>query len=286
MDEIVLTESVSLRDKLCTEKNTICLQKIGSLVTLSQDGFATTEQVAEFYNVPLNTVKQIVKRHRNELDYDGYKVVARKEFSGIVNSNLHGQSRRAAIFPKKAILRTGMLLTESEVAKQVRHYLLNVEEKNIVISNQQTLMKMAEQLQTHAHKIVQNARQSSENAEQLVDKANIIKAIVQERYCNRHEIKKNRERIENLESQFSEWKQTDNTSPGKALTIDDKYITKQQIEALRKIVKNIPEKPIKVWRKFNKHFGISRYKFLPSNLFIEASSWLKDYKCETALLAI
>jgi hypothetical protein len=33
-------------------------------------------------------------------------------------------------------------------------------------------------------------------------------------------------------------------------------------------------RPVTIWKKLNKAFGISRYKFLPENRFSEALVWL------------
>ena len=52
------------------------------------------------------------------------------------------------------------------------------------------------------------------------------------------------------------------------------YISDHQIEILKQKVRQLPDKPITVWKKFNKFFGISRYRFLPAAQFEEAVKWL------------
>ncbi len=266
MNEVILIESLSLREKLCTDEHTSILERVGNLITLPQEGFATTEQVAAFYKSPIKSIQTVVIRHRDELERDGYKVLTSKEFRDLHREGLKSKARLIAIFPRKAILRIGMLLAESEIAKQIRNYLLSSEEQSLALSNRQTLITMTEQLQEHAESIARNARQSSDNAEQLIHKANILKAMVQEIYLNRDEIKKNQKRIEKLELRFSVL--------GEA---KEEFISERQIRILREIVKKKPETAIKVWHKFNKYFGVTRYRFLPSCRFEEALEWLNRY---------
>ncbi|HFK1430839.1 TPA: hypothetical protein ACGXNJ_000812 [Bacillus cereus] len=111
---------------------------------------ATTKQVADFYGVPVATLRVITKRNKDELISDGYTL---KHGRTIVNSlsdkmklreiqtkigkyivitedgnEYSFANRENALFPKRAILRVGMLLRDSEVAKEVRTQLLNIEE--------------------------------------------------------------------------------------------------------------------------------------------------------------
>lgn len=111
---------------------------------------ATTQQVADFYGVSLDTIKWVVKRNRDELVTDGYNTLTGKESSNLYgdklslkkieaqkgkyvvtlrnNVEVSFSNRSNGFFPKRAILRVGMLLRDSEVAKEVRTQLLNIEE--------------------------------------------------------------------------------------------------------------------------------------------------------------
>lgn len=278
MNEVILLESRTLREEFCIPENLVILDRVGSLITLSESGFATTEQIAAFYQVSIETIKQIVKRHRDELEKDGYRVLTRKEFTQIYAGFPHSQSRYIAIFPRRAVLRIGMLLAESEVAKQVRHYLIAAENHSLSVSDRQSLITMAEQLQTQAVNIAANARRSSENAEQLISQANIIKAMVQEMYRDREqvrqvqdEVRHIRNKVDKLDLHFSTW---ENTSQ---IFDSEDFISEEQIEILRAKVKQIPGKAVSIWKKFNKHFSITRYKFLPAKNFDEALAWLASY---------
>ena len=85
------------------------------------------------YDVPAETVKTIVKRHRAELnDYEEIRLLkgeALSEFKSQVHDELElNQVPSLQLLDRRGLLRLGMLLTESDVAKSVRNYLLNIEE--------------------------------------------------------------------------------------------------------------------------------------------------------------
>lgn len=128
MNELALTESPSLRAQHANRVEV--LDKVKALSLLPDGVHATTEMVATYYEVTPEAVDQIVKRNRAELQSNGYKVLARGEFEGVIGDTLKlsPQARRVAVFNRKAILNIGQLLTGSEVAKDVRAYLLNLEE--------------------------------------------------------------------------------------------------------------------------------------------------------------
>src|SRR5690606_7292704 len=106
----------------------------GSLSLLPDDTHATTEMVASFYEVGVEAVKSLVKDHREELENNGYRVLRGQDYKDFVRSfedpaNLirHPKARSVALFNRKTILNVGMLLTESDVARKVRAYLLSAE---------------------------------------------------------------------------------------------------------------------------------------------------------------
>lgn len=113
------------RDELATR--TDVLDKVGVLRTLPDDLHVTTDMVAEFYDVDRETVLTVVKRNRDELDDDGYRVATRGAFEETFKMNVPSSASRIALFPRRAVLRVGMLLRDSDIAKQVRTYLLDSE---------------------------------------------------------------------------------------------------------------------------------------------------------------
>lgn len=106
------------------------LDKIGNLLLLPNTDYATTEQVAEYYKTTKDSIRQLKIRNEDELLSDGVKKMANKEIRGLFNrdnmSQLKIPPNGTLVFPKRAILRVGMLLRDSEVAKEVRTTLLNV----------------------------------------------------------------------------------------------------------------------------------------------------------------
>lgn len=133
MNPTVILESRTLRDELTAK--TYVLEKVKFLRLLPDNQHATTEMVANYYEVPEKTVQSVLRRHRDEFLTDGYKVLTRNELFNhpdfatftMKAANIASKSRRVALFPRRAILRMGMLLEESEVAAQVRTYLLDAE---------------------------------------------------------------------------------------------------------------------------------------------------------------
>lgn len=104
------------------------LDKVGVLRCLSDDMHAMTAEVANFYEVDAGTIRQTVNRNREEFDDDGYTVLTRGEFEGSYNMSLPSSASTVALFPRRAVLRVGMLLRDSPVARRVRDYLLDSEE--------------------------------------------------------------------------------------------------------------------------------------------------------------
>lgn len=105
------------------------LDKVKALATLPGHEEATTAMVADYYGVDPETVKRHVVRHREELVDNGYRVLtgqALGDFKSLTPEAPIGS--RLALWPRRAILNLGMLLRDSEVAKEVRRYLLDAEQ--------------------------------------------------------------------------------------------------------------------------------------------------------------
>ncbi|ATL71414.1 hypothetical protein CRH09_01610 [Nocardia terpenica] len=85
--------------------------------------------VAAYYQVPKETIRSVASNHRAELESDGYRVLTRAMFESWFGqlSNLDPRARQIALFPRRAVLRVGMLLRDSEQARRVRDYLLDTE---------------------------------------------------------------------------------------------------------------------------------------------------------------
>lgn len=133
MNNLALCESQSLREEqlkdVSQDKALETLNKAKALVMALHQGtgVATTEEIAEYFEVSAETVATLLQRHRDELESDGLKILqgkALKEHK--FNLNLCDNKARLTIWTPRATLRCGMLLRDSLVAKQVRTVLLDI----------------------------------------------------------------------------------------------------------------------------------------------------------------
>jgi hypothetical protein len=122
-----LLESKTLRESLIDR--TEVLDRVKKLTMLPDDLHVTVEMAASYYEVGREAIKSVIKDHRDELENDGMKVLSGDELRSFKDlTNVGSQARSLTIIPRRALLRIGMLLRDSAVARQVREYLLNVEE--------------------------------------------------------------------------------------------------------------------------------------------------------------
>ncbi|ANC10492.1 MULTISPECIES: hypothetical protein [Bacillus cereus group] len=120
------------------------LEKVKGLLLLPNLEMATTQQVADFYEVPKQAILSLVHDNRKEVEGDGYKTLKGKELVNSLEEYTTILKRKGhcllesgdtiaygnnGVFPRRAILRVGMLLRDSAIAKEVRTQLLNIEEK-------------------------------------------------------------------------------------------------------------------------------------------------------------
>lgn len=264
MEEFLILESASLREKLCNKKNMEILDKVGQLITVPGTSYTTKDKLLDFYEVSIGTLDSAITRYKNELIKDGYKVLSKKEFENMHQACFHGNipNRGIAIFPRRGVFRLGMILTGSPVAKAIRNYLLQIEENTKLTQGD---------LSAIAEKVHQNAIQIHQNSEQSMTQAMLLKAIVSENNKHREEIKilqtetkDNRARINKLESVIQDQK--------------SETISLDQIKILKDIVTQKPQRNITIWKKFNAYFDISRYIHLPKEKFGKAKKWLKEYE--------
>jgi hypothetical protein len=128
--EIALTESRAMRAE--TAGRVDVLDKVKALALLPDGTHATTEGVASYFEAGVDAIESIVRRHREELTENGMRTLRGDALREFETANLTASSgshnRRALrVFSRRAILNVGQLLTESDVARRVRTYLLDVE---------------------------------------------------------------------------------------------------------------------------------------------------------------
>lgn len=131
-DEVfILTESRTLRDRYSS--NEIVLSKVKAIPEIPHSIELTIEMAANYYEVPVETIRTLIKRNREEFnDYGEIRLVkgkALEDFKTLVHDELElKQAPSIVLISRRGLLRIGMMLTDSPVAKSVRHYLINVEE--------------------------------------------------------------------------------------------------------------------------------------------------------------
>ncbi len=130
-NELILIESKTMRDQHVYRDDV--LEKVKTVAFLNDNFEVTIQMAASYYEVPFDTIKSVIKRNRDEFnEYEEIRVLKGKilkEFKGQVQ--LEPELKTAPslmLINRRGLLRIGMLLTESEVAKSIRNYLLNIEE--------------------------------------------------------------------------------------------------------------------------------------------------------------
>lgn len=139
VDERILIESPSARSgqlsKLDHDRADEILNKAKAMVFALWEGAgrATTEQVAEFYEISSDTLQTIIKRNREELESDGLETVKGKR-AKFAMSNLNianSKARHITTWTPRSALRAAFFLTQSEVAKEIRSLVLDIVEENL-----------------------------------------------------------------------------------------------------------------------------------------------------------
>lgn len=126
MQSNALIESRSLRQAYADR--TDVLDKVKYLLLLPDDMNASVEMTSSYYEVPKQTIVSLIHDNREELETDGLKTLAGEELNSLKELGVIGKNSSSfTIIPRRAILRIGMLLRDSLVARAVRDQLLNVE---------------------------------------------------------------------------------------------------------------------------------------------------------------
>lgn len=134
-----LVENRELREQVITRVEV--LEQVKEILTLGATDFVTVELAAKYYEVEKNTIEVLIKRNRGEIEADGLVVHSGKEIKEILVTdkmsitNFRGYfeidgvkfaNGKNTLIPKRALLRIGMLLRDSEIAKEVRDRLLDI----------------------------------------------------------------------------------------------------------------------------------------------------------------
>jgi hypothetical protein len=144
LSESVLIESKTVRDyqlaRLDHQRASEILNKVKSLyfALWGGTGVATTQQVAEFYEVPEDNLRQLLKTYRLELESDGLKTIRGKDLSHARDLlSLPSKISQASLWTPRSVLRIGMPMRNSATAQVVRTTLLNIVEKVVPAQTQE-----------------------------------------------------------------------------------------------------------------------------------------------------
>ncbi len=149
--------SKEMRDK-CINKIEL-LDKVKQIFLLPELECLTTKQMADYFEVGTEAIQSQYKRNKNEFDGDGVILKKPSDFKSLGCSarTTQNQTRGSTTvvfedgtellinncgikcFPKRAILRMGMLLQGSRVSQEIRTQLLNTFERATVEQRTQTL---------------------------------------------------------------------------------------------------------------------------------------------------
>jgi hypothetical protein len=125
-NEAVLTESRTARQQYGNRIDV--LDKIRAIPLLPDDLHITTEGVAAYFDVDTKTIEKLAERNRDELETNGYCVLTGQELTDMKSvCGIRSRARSLALFDRRTLLNVAMLLRDSEVAREVRRYLLDTE---------------------------------------------------------------------------------------------------------------------------------------------------------------
>ena len=144
VSDSVLVESKSARDNQleCVSHKDAqsILNKVKALffAVWKNEGITTTEQLAAFYEIEPNSIRQVLKRHQDEFELDGLKSLRGKNLKEVRDIlSLTSTAVNLTIWTPRAALRLGMLLRDSAIAKAVRTSAVNAIEITIPAQSQE-----------------------------------------------------------------------------------------------------------------------------------------------------
>ncbi|WTH62119.1 hypothetical protein OHA89_19190 [Streptomyces sp. NBC_01546] len=138
INESVLLESRTLRTSVL--ERTHVLDKVKTLSLLPDGLHVTTAMVAAYFEVAEKVINRLRLRHREELTGNGMRTLKGADLESFESDNLslskesypQGRGGRVhlAVYTRRTILNVAMLLRDSEVARNVRIYLLDSEQSS------------------------------------------------------------------------------------------------------------------------------------------------------------
>jgi len=133
MDDKLSISTIERQNVLNNRFAVEAIQKALNVEAMFFDGqyCFTKKMVADFYEVDEKTINRYLKSHEEELKYNGYflsrgKMLKELKLQFVWDINVPNKSPVIGLFNFRAFLNIGMLLSESEKAKQVRSLILDI----------------------------------------------------------------------------------------------------------------------------------------------------------------
>lgn len=134
------------RKQKINEENIHVLEQVKDILTIKETDFATVQMCAEYFEVSERRIRQIINEINEELKDNGLKMYNKENFLKEINLPLRNNKQMNGksiltfengyelIFPnrgmylmtKRTLLNIGMLLRDSEVAKELRRRILDI----------------------------------------------------------------------------------------------------------------------------------------------------------------
>ena len=109
------------------------IQKALDIEAYEFDGkyYLTKQMVADFYEVDVRTIERYLETNKQELERNGYFLCKGKKLKEFKlqfapDINVGNKTRSLSLFDFRAFLNIGMLLSESEKAKSIRSFILDI----------------------------------------------------------------------------------------------------------------------------------------------------------------
>lgn len=132
--------NVKERRTQMTENNIHILESVKDILTIANTDLITVQMGADYYEVGLEAINSLIKNNRDELIENGLKIYKKKDFLKVLeghlrnNKQMNGKSiltfndgyelifpnRGMYLMTKRTLLNIGMLLRDSEIAKELR----------------------------------------------------------------------------------------------------------------------------------------------------------------------
>lgn len=138
-NETDLVESRELRDSLVEHEAVFEDERVKALgaFLLPKNFGATTEQVSNYFEIPIGTLKSTISEHIEELSENGYMIYEKDDLKFLKGELGNPTSLKFAsslgVMSRRAILNVAMLLRDSQVAKTIRSVLLDTTENKTVV---------------------------------------------------------------------------------------------------------------------------------------------------------